>query len=219
MDATTPEKERLKILEDFKNGRIKILCNCNLISEGITLPTASVGLLLRPTMSLPLYIQQACRVLTPNEGKKAIIIDYVNNVETHGLPDEERTWSLEGKILKRNVFDEEGNLKIKSCQNCYKTFSGSLPACPYCGWINESNRKEIQEKKNIELKKITEIEAARMKEEQKKKRQEVGMTKDFSGLVELAKKRGYKNPAFWASKIINSRRNKNNGKRRCQKYQ
>lgn len=214
MDATTPEKERLKILEDFKNGKVQVLCNCNLISEGITLPSASVGLLLRPTMSLPLYIQQACRVLTPNEGKKAIIIDYVNNVETHGLPDEEREWTLKGKVSKRSIFNEEGNLKIKSCQNCYKIFLGSLSACPYCGWVNESNRKEIQEKKNIELKKITEIEAAKMKEEQKKKRQEVGMTKDFSGLVQLAKERGYKNPAFWASKVMQYRRNKNNGKTR-----
>ena len=49
-----------------------------------------------------------------------------------------------------------------------------------------------------------------MKEEQKKKRQEVGMTKDFSGLVQLAKERGYKNPAFWASKVMQYRRNKNN---------
>lgn len=177
------------------------------------MPSASVGLLLRPTMSLPLYIQQACRVLTPNEGKKAIIIDYVNNVEMHGLPDEEREWTLKGKVSKRNIFDDEGNLKIKSCQNCYKTFLGSLPSCPYCGWINESNRREIEEKKNIQLKKITEIEAKKMKEMQKKKRQEVGMTKDFSGLVKLAKERGYKNPAFWASKIIQSRRNRKYGKK------
>lgn len=37
MDAKTPEIERQKILEDFKNKKFKILCNCNLISEGITL--------------------------------------------------------------------------------------------------------------------------------------------------------------------------------------
>lgn len=83
MDSKTPEKEREKIMQEFKNGEFKILCNCNLISEGITLPNASVGLLLRPTLSLPLYIQQSMRVLTPVEGKKAIIIDYVGNVFRH----------------------------------------------------------------------------------------------------------------------------------------
>ena len=83
MDAKTPEKEREKMMQEFKDGQFKILCNCNLISEGITLPSASVGLLLRPTLSLPLYIQQSMRVLTPVEGKKAIIIDYVGNVFKH----------------------------------------------------------------------------------------------------------------------------------------
>lgn len=81
IDATTPEKERQKTLQDFKDNKFTILCNCNLISEGITLPTASVGLLIRKTKSVSLYIQQACRCLTPMENKKAIIIDFVNNVE------------------------------------------------------------------------------------------------------------------------------------------
>lgn len=82
MDAKTPEKEREKILTSFKNGEFKILCNCNLISEGITLPSAEVGLLLRPTLSIPLFVQQSCRVLTPNENKKAILIDFVRKCTT-----------------------------------------------------------------------------------------------------------------------------------------
>ena len=83
IDSHTSEDERERAMKDFSDGKYKILCNCNLISEGITLPNASVGLLLRPTLSLPLYIQQSMRVLTPVEGKKAIIIDYVNNIQRH----------------------------------------------------------------------------------------------------------------------------------------
>lgn len=52
IDSHTSEDEREKVLQDFKEGKFKILCNCNLISEGITLPTCEVGLLLRPTLSL-----------------------------------------------------------------------------------------------------------------------------------------------------------------------
>lgn len=52
IDSHTSEEEREKVLQDFKDGKFKILCNCNLISEGITLPTCEVGLLLRPTLSL-----------------------------------------------------------------------------------------------------------------------------------------------------------------------
>ena len=76
MDASTPEKEREKILEAFKNGEFKILCNCNLISEGITVNSCEVALLLRKTASVSLYIQQACRCLTPVKGKEATIIDF-----------------------------------------------------------------------------------------------------------------------------------------------
>lgn len=77
IDASTPEKEREQALENFEKGNFKILCNCNLISEGITLPTAEACLMLRKTASLPLFIQQGCRALTPVEGKTAIIIDFV----------------------------------------------------------------------------------------------------------------------------------------------
>lgn len=83
IDSHTPEEEREKVLQDFKEGKFKILCNCNLISEGITLPSAEVCLLLRPTCSLPLFIQQTCRVLTPNTNKIATVIDYVNNIQRH----------------------------------------------------------------------------------------------------------------------------------------
>lgn len=61
IDSHTPENEREKVLQDFKDGKFKILCNCNLISEGISLPSAEVGLLLRPTLSLrSVYPATAC---------------------------------------------------------------------------------------------------------------------------------------------------------------
>lgn len=194
MDAKTPEKEREKILQQFKDNEFKILCNCNLISEGITLPTASVGLLLRPTLSMPLFIQQACRVLTPVEGKKAIIIDFVNNVEKHGLPTEKREWSLSDKLPKRATYDSHGNLVIKACQKCYKTYKGSLTACPYCGFSNIPTKKELENKKEIELKKINEEEAQKRKEESYKRKNDIWQCKTMSELVAYARNKGYKNP-------------------------
>lgn len=83
IDSHTSEEKRDRVLQDFKDGKFKILCNCNLISEGITLPSAEVCLLLRPTLSTALFIQQSMRALTPNTDKTAIIIDYVNNVQRH----------------------------------------------------------------------------------------------------------------------------------------
>lgn len=155
MDAKTKESEREKIMEQFKNNEFKILCNCNLISEGITLPTANVGLLLRPTLSLPLYIQQSCRVLTPVEGKKAIIIDYVGNVFRHGMPTQDRNWSLNNKVKEYNNENEDGTFKIRVCQECFSTFE-TAPICPYCGAAYETTPIEIQNMKEVELKKVEE---------------------------------------------------------------
>lgn len=163
MDASTPENERQEIMNEFKEHKFKILCNCNLISEGITLPSANVGLLLRPTLSLPLYIQQACRVLTPVEGKKAIIIDYVGNVFRHGMPTDDREWSLSSKVKEYYNENEDGSFKIRICQNCFSTFE-TAPVCPYCGAVYEPTAIEIQNMKEVELKKVEEAKEIHRRE-------------------------------------------------------
>ena len=205
IDGSMSMKERDKRMKKFRRGEVKILCNCNLISEGITLPNASVGLLLRPTMSLPLFIQQSCRVLTPVEGKKAVIIDFVNNVQKHGLPTDNHEWSLSQPIKKRREFNEDGTLTIRQCSNCFKCFRTG-PKCPWCGFEYEVKGRELKTIKEVELKRIEAIE--KLEEEQRKKdaRREQGKCKTYSELYELAKQRGYKNPSGWAYFIMKGRR-------------
>ena len=197
IDSKTPEKEREKIMDEFKDGKFKILCNCNLISEGITLPNCEVGLLLRPTCSLPLFIQQSMRPLTPIEGKKAIIIDYVNNVQRHGLPTMDRKWSLTNKVQEYDNENDDGTLKIRICQECFSTFQ-TAPKCPYCGAEYKTTQIEIQNFKEIKLKKIEEEkEAKRQAIMQRTAENIANYTKpeqcsNFYELVEFGKKRGYK---------------------------
>lgn len=197
IDSKTNEKEREEAMKDFKDGKYQILCNCNLISEGITLPSASVGLLLRPTLSLPLYIQQACRVLTPVEGKKAIIIDYVGNVFKHGMITTDRDWSLDTKVKEYDNENEDGTLKIRVCQNCFSTFE-TAPICPYCGAVYESTPVEIQNFKEIELKKIEkEKEDRRLAyanniQEKVKKYKDAKECKNWFELIQWVKINGYK---------------------------
>ena len=94
VDGTTPKDERKRIFDAFKNGKITALTNCNLFSEGIDITGCECCLLLRPTLSLTLYIQSAMRCMRYAPGKTAIIIDCVGNVFKHDLPDAEREWSL-----------------------------------------------------------------------------------------------------------------------------
>ncbi|HAT75721.1 MAG TPA: helicase, partial [Flavobacterium sp.] len=93
-DGNTPEKQRKQIIADFRVGKIKILCNVDLISVGFDVPDCECCILLRPTKSLALYIQQSMRALRPLPGKIAIILDHVCNYAEHGLPDTNREWSL-----------------------------------------------------------------------------------------------------------------------------
>lgn len=198
MDAKTPEKEREIILKDFKDNKFTILCNCNLISEGITLPNADIGLLLRPTLSLPLYIQQSCRVLSPAENKTAIIIDYVGNVFRHGLPTQDRNWSLTKKVKEYSNIEEDGTFKLRVCKECFSTFEAKEPICPYCGALYELEPIEIQNIKEVELKKIEQEKEIRKRAylnniaEKVEYYESVNDCKTWSELTAFAKMKGYK---------------------------
>lgn len=94
VDGTTYKEERDRIIRDFRKGRIKILCNCDLISEGFDMNDCEAVILARRTESLTLYLQQAFRALRYKPGKEAIILDHANNVEFHNSVDMDRYWSL-----------------------------------------------------------------------------------------------------------------------------
>ncbi len=205
IDGSMSQKERNKKMDMFRNGKVQILCNCNLISEGVTLPNASVALLLRPTMSLPLFIQQACRVLTPVKGKKAVIVDYVNNCQKHGLPTDTHNWSLTQNVEKRKQLNEDGTLSIRQCENCFRCFK-TAQKCPYCGYEYKVKGRELKAVKDVELKRIEAIKKEEQEQQRKEARREQGKCKSYQELYELAKKRGYKNPSGWAYFIMRGRK-------------
>jgi superfamily II DNA or RNA helicase len=196
IDGSMSQKERNKRMELFKSGKAQILCNCNLISEGVTLPNASVALLLRPTMSLPLFIQQSCRVLTPVQGKKAVIIDFVNNVQKHGMPTDTHNWSLTRSVEKRKAFNEDGTLNIRQCENCFKCFK-TAPKCPYCGYEYKVKGRELKAIQDVELKKIETVQKEEQEQQKKEARMEVGQCRTIAELQQIAKVRGYKQGWVW----------------------
>ena len=205
IDGGMSLKERDKRMDKFRRGEVRILANCALISEGVTLPNASVGLLLRPTCSLPLFIQQACRVLTPQEGKKAVIIDFVNNCQRFGLPTDDHEWSLEGEAPKQRVTNDDGSFTVRQCTNCFRCFK-TAPVCPHCGFVYEVKGRELKQMQDIELKKIEAVKREEEEQARKSARMEQGRCKSYSELVELAKKRGYKNASGWAYFIMKGRK-------------
>lgn len=152
IDGKTPKQERADIIARFRSGEIKILCNVDLISEGFDVPDCSVSILLRPTKSLTLYIQQSMRCMRYQPGKRAIIIDHVGNYARFGLPDMDRQWSLEPK-KKSAKKREQPDFKIRQCPKCFYTHEWA-PACPHCGYVYPVKEHTIEEIKTAHLEQI-----------------------------------------------------------------
>ena len=81
------ELDREKQLANLDSGKIKVLSNCQILSEGWDQPKVSCVILARPTRSYGLYIQQIGRTLRPSPNKKdTLIIDHAGAVDEHGFP-------------------------------------------------------------------------------------------------------------------------------------
>lgn len=97
LDGMSPTHERSSAMDLFRNREIQILSNCSLFDEGLDIPSIDAVILARPTASLSRYLQMVGRSLRPCEGKeRAIIIDLADNYERHGMPDDDRHWTLDG---------------------------------------------------------------------------------------------------------------------------
>jgi len=205
LSASTNKRDRERIMGDFRSGDLRMVCNVGIISEGVSIDDVSCCMLLRPTDSVALGIQQMMRCMRYLPGKTAKIIDFVGNYTRVGLPDEEREWSL-GKPLKRKPsLDDNGDFYIRCCPECFLTFQ-TAPVCPYCGAAYPLTPREIKAHQDIELARITAEEAERLAAAKKASRIEQGRAQSFEELVTLGRKRGYKNPAFWAAKVMRGRR-------------
>jgi len=205
ISAETPGRERERIMADFRSGEIRVVCNVNVIAEGISITDVSCVLLVRPTESVSLGLQMAQRCMRYQPGKTAKILDFVGNYLRVGQPADPRVWSLDKPVSKRRQLNENGDFYIRSCPECFMVFQ-TAPVCPYCGHEYPLHPREIQAHQDIELQRITAEEAERVEAAKKADRMEQGRAQTFEDLVRLGKQRGYKNPAFWAAQVLRGRR-------------
>lgn len=181
LDGATDKNERQDIMERFRSGEIAVLCNCELFGEGLDVPDCECTVLLRPTQSLTLYIQQSMRSMRYMPGKTAIIIDHVGNCYLHGLPDDDRTWTLESKKKQENT------VKIRECPECFSVYPPTQSKCPYCGVaatkeIRKTDRKTI-EIDLVEMKRQDDIKNTRLSDAE---------LHTWAEVVEFQKLHGYK---------------------------
>ena len=205
IDGGTPPKKRAEIMKDFRDGKITVLCNVGIISEGVSIDDVTCCLLLRPTESHALYWQQGMRSMRYQPDKIAKVIDCVGNYTRNPLFDAEVEWSLTQSVRKKPRVNAEGDFFIRTCPKCFKVFK-TAPVCPYCGYEYPLHPREIKAHQDIELSRITAKEAEEAERKRKQARIEQGKAKTFPELVAIGKERGYKNPAAWAAMVMRGRR-------------
>lgn len=94
IDSKTPKTEREQIVQDFKDGKIQVLVNVDIFSEGFDCPDVEFIQMARPTWSLSKYMQQVGRGLRTSPGKdKTIILDNAGMYARFGLPSDTRLWN------------------------------------------------------------------------------------------------------------------------------
>jgi len=155
------------IIGKLKAGGVDLISFCDMLGEGVSVNGLSALIMGRPTDSLTIDLQQIGRILRAVYAKghdlstkngrhaameeggkgKAIIIDPVNNYIRHGLPDDDRTWSLEGKTKT-----DKGTITLKRCPECLRPVNIGVRVCPFCEFVwPETTADRIPEEKAGQL--------------------------------------------------------------------
>jgi superfamily II DNA or RNA helicase len=144
VDSEMTHEERRSILEWYKTTPNAILCNVGILTTGFDDPATEVVILYRATTSLALYLQMVGRGsrVTPTK-TEFTILDFGNNMETHGPWHEDRIWSLDKRPAKGGVAPH------KKCPKCEYLCHNSFKECPSCGHKFEAPPQEIMPAVNL----------------------------------------------------------------------
>ncbi len=188
IDGKLDDRSREDRVAALSEGRIKVLTSVDVISEGFDLPAVTTAILLRPTESLTIHLQQIGRVLRPKaDGSNAIVLDHVGNCMRHGLAEEPRQWTLEGKVGRKKAGAPVQTM-LMTCPQCHAVHVPA-PCCPECQHAYPVRERNIAETDGT----LAQLTAATILAERDRiqKRQAIGMAKTRAELEAIAKTRGY----------------------------
>lgn len=198
VDGSMTNEARDAAVERFRRGETLVLSNADLFGEGFDVPAIEAAILLRPTKSLSLYLQQVGRALRPSPGKaEAIILDHAGNSLRHGLPDDEREWSLDDR--EKRPRRDPTDVPVRQCSECFFVFRPA-PKCPQCGHVLPIAKRELEVVEGA-LEEVTRAKAQAAIE----RKREQAQCNTLDDLIALGAARGYKNPSYWAHNVWQSR--------------
>jgi len=203
IDAKTEPGLRDAMMADFAAGKVRVISNVNLFSEGFDCPALEAVIDTAPTASMTMYRQRVGRMLRPFDGKEyGVYLDCVGNSHQHGLPDDEIEWQLTtGRAEKKK--NEVPAPRV--CGYCFGASRAGSRVCRICGAEFPVDARKVEQVDG----ELAEVDPLQMERRERAITQ--GMTKDLESLIQLGRIRGMKNPEGWARHVIEAR-NKKRGK-------
>lgn len=151
IDGKTPVKEREKVLNEFKTGKIQAVVNVGVLTTGYDFPELDCIIVARPTLSLALHYQIFGRVVRcAKDKKKAFVLDLVDNNALFGNPldmyitkNDTGLWDIltkNGRLTSTYVGDNES----ESTMPFGKYRGTKLKDLPldYIDWYVNNNKKD-----------------------------------------------------------------------------
>jgi DNA repair protein RadD len=128
----TEDDKRDRIVENFKSGKTKCLVNVSVFSTGFNAPNCDMIALLMATQSTGKYVQIVGRGMRTNPDKEnCLLLDYGNNVLTHGPIDEVNPINYKQKAEKEK---QERPTPFKECPKCHAIIHARAIVCSTCGY-------------------------------------------------------------------------------------
>lgn len=122
VSGQTPIEERRRVLRDFHDGSIRVVCNAAVLTEGFDEPDVACIMIARPTKSQPLYVQMVGRGTRLYPGKEnCLVMDLVGATERMDLTTLPRMFGLKetdaewegAEDEERGVSEAVGQLEAK----------------------------------------------------------------------------------------------------------
>jgi DNA repair protein RadD len=138
IDASTPPEERKRILADLAAGKVEVVCNCGILTEGFDAPNVGCIIMARPTKSVVLFRQMIGRGLRTAPGKThCLVLDHSGAVFRHGFAEDRVEWALHEDRRAENATQSARSARhetsLCTCPECSAVRMQGQP-CTACGW-------------------------------------------------------------------------------------
>lgn len=149
IDGDTPDHERDRIIKELREGKIQVICNCMVLTEGFDCPDLECCVLARPTKNYGLYLQMVGRIKRPSPGKdSSMCIDHAGAIYRHGKVDDPYTWTLDQKGIPDKDAKAQQKMREKTtitCVKCATVYTGQIN-CPSCNHVPERKGQFVDSK-------------------------------------------------------------------------